>query len=49
MRVMDKTVTKKIIQENKGLNQNALVGKAMAKLRGKADGKKIVELINKNS
>jgi Glu-tRNA(Gln) amidotransferase subunit E-like FAD-binding protein len=37
-----------IIQENKGMSPNALIGKAMAKLRGKADGKKIVELINKN-
>ena len=36
---------KKILEENKGLNQNALIGKAMERLRGKADGKKIVELI----
>ncbi len=34
---------KKIIAENKGMPLNALIGKAMARLRGKADGKKIVE------
>ncbi len=37
----------KIIIENKGLSPNALIGKAMERLRGKADGKKIVWLLNK--
>ncbi|MEM3374491.1 MAG: Glu-tRNA(Gln) amidotransferase subunit GatE [Candidatus Woesearchaeota archaeon] len=34
-----------IITQNKGLNYNAMIGKVMAKLKGKADGKKIVEII----
>ncbi len=34
---------KKIVAENKGLAFNALIGKAMGTLRGKADGQKIVE------
>lgn len=38
---------KKIIDENKGLAPNALVGKAMGILRGKADGKKIIALLDK--
>ncbi|MBW2992478.1 Glu-tRNA(Gln) amidotransferase subunit GatE [Candidatus Woesearchaeota archaeon] len=38
---------KKIIEENKGVPVNALIGRVMAKLRGKADGKKIVELVRK--
>lgn len=37
----------KIIKENKGLPLNALIGKAMGKLRGKADGKRIVEMLKK--
>ncbi len=36
---------KQIISQNKELTFNALVGKAMEKLRGKADGKKIVEMV----
>lgn len=40
---------KKIIEENKGLNPNALIGKAMERLRGKADGKKIVDFLKKYS
>ncbi len=36
-----------IISENKGLSANALIGKAMEKLRGKAEGKKIVEILKK--
>ena len=38
---------KKIINENKGLQFNALIGKVMNILRGKADPKKIIELLNK--
>ena len=37
----------KIIEENKKLPFNALIGKAMAQLRGKAAGAKIVELLKK--
>jgi Glu-tRNA(Gln) amidotransferase subunit E-like FAD-binding protein len=38
---------KRIIAENKGIPQNAMIGRVMAKLRGKADGKKIVDIVNK--
>lgn len=38
---------KKIIEENKGAPPNAMIGRVMAKLRGKADGKKIVEMVRK--
>lgn len=38
---------KKIVKQSKGLPLNAIIGKAMAKFRGKADGKKIVEIIKK--
>ncbi|MBS3112885.1 Glu-tRNA(Gln) amidotransferase subunit GatE [Candidatus Woesearchaeota archaeon] len=38
---------KQIVSKNKGLPFNALIGKVMAKLKGKADGKKAVELLNK--
>ena len=38
---------KKILLENKGAPFNALIGKVMEKLRGKADGKKIVQFIKK--
>ena len=38
---------KNIVAQNKGLPFNALIGKAMAQLRGKADGKKIVEMLKK--
>ena len=38
---------KQLAAENKGMPLNALIGKAMAKLRGKADGKKIVEELKK--
>jgi len=38
---------KKIVSENKGLPFGPLTGKAMAVLRGKADGKKIVEMLKK--
>jgi glutamyl-tRNA(Gln) amidotransferase subunit E len=40
---------KKIAVENKGMPLNALIGKAMEKLRGKADGKKVVELLKGNT
>ncbi len=36
---------KDIVATNKGLPPNALIGKAMGSLRGKADGKKIVDLL----
>jgi glutamyl-tRNA(Gln) amidotransferase subunit E len=42
-----KKIIKEIIEKNKGAPFNALMGQAMAKLRGKADGKKIVELLKK--
>lgn len=37
----------KIIEQNKGAPPNALMGKAMAQLRGKASGQKIAELLKK--
>jgi glutamyl-tRNA(Gln) amidotransferase subunit E len=36
---------KKIKAANKNLAENALIGKVMSVLRGKADSKKIIELI----
>lgn len=36
---------KKIIQENPGVAYNALVGKAMGQLRGKAPGEKIIQFL----
>ncbi len=39
----------RIIEANKSLPFNALIGKAMAELRGKASGQKIVELLKKLS
>jgi len=42
-----KKVLKEIVEKNKGAPFNALMGQAMARLRGKADGKKIVELLKK--
>lgn len=38
---------KKIIEQNKGAQFSALVGRAMEKLRGKAAGQKIVEFLRK--
>ena len=38
---------KKIISENKGASMNALMGEAMKKLRGKVDGKKIMDALKK--
>jgi len=38
---------KKIVSESKGLPFNALIGKAMGKLKGKADAKDVVELLKK--
>ncbi len=38
---------REIIKQNKGMHVNALVGKAMEKLRGRAEGKKIVEILRK--
>lgn len=38
---------KKVISENKGAPFNALIGKAMTKLRGKAPGKKIAEKLKR--
>ena len=42
-----KKILKEIIEKNKGAPFNALIGQAMARLRGKADGKKIVDLLKK--
>jgi len=42
-----KSALKLIVEKNKGLPFNALIGKAMAELRGKAPGQKIVELLKK--
>jgi glutamyl-tRNA(Gln) amidotransferase subunit E len=39
----------RIIEKNKGVQFQALIGKAMAELRGKAPGQKIVELLKKLS
>ena len=38
---------KKIVSDNKDLQFNALIGKVMGVLRGKADSKKIIEMLNK--
>ncbi len=38
---------KAIIAESKGLPFNQLIGKAMAKLKGKADGKKVMEFLKR--
>ncbi|MEK6886689.1 MAG: Glu-tRNA(Gln) amidotransferase subunit GatE [Nanoarchaeota archaeon] len=38
---------KKIVSENKDLQFNALIGRVMGVLRGKADPKKIVDMLNK--
>lgn len=40
-----KQAIEKIIEKNKGVAVNALLGKAMAELRGKASGQKIAELV----
>ncbi len=40
---------KLIVNENKDIPFNALIGKVMSKLKGKADGKKIVEILKKLS
>jgi glutamyl-tRNA(Gln) amidotransferase subunit E len=42
-----KKILKEIVEKNKGAPFNALMGQAMTRLRGKADGKKIVELLKK--
>jgi len=42
-----KSVLKGIADKNKGLPLNALIGKAMSELRGKAQGQKIVEFLKK--
>ncbi|MBI2136318.1 Glu-tRNA(Gln) amidotransferase subunit GatE [Candidatus Woesearchaeota archaeon] len=38
---------KQIVSENKGQPFNVIIGKVMSQLRGKADGKKIVECVKK--
>ncbi|MFH1065692.1 MAG: Glu-tRNA(Gln) amidotransferase subunit GatE [Nanoarchaeota archaeon] len=40
-----KNELRKVVEENKGASLNALMGEAMKKFRGKADGKKIMELL----
>jgi len=42
-----KEILSEIIKQNKGKSFNALIGIAMSKLRGKADGKKIADFLNK--
>jgi len=42
-----KKILEEIVEKNKGAPFNALMGQAMARLRGKADGKKIIELLKK--
>ena len=42
-------IIKEIIQKNKNVPAKALIGIVMKELRGKADGKKIVEIVNKLS
>ncbi len=44
-----KSEIKKIIEANKDIPFNALIGKTMAKLKGKADGKKIVQILKELS
>lgn len=39
---------RQVIKENKGAPQGALMGKIMAKHRGKVDGKKVMEILKKN-
>jgi glutamyl-tRNA(Gln) amidotransferase subunit E len=46
--VLEKEI-KKIVDNNKGIAFNALIGIVMNQLRGKADGKKIIEMIKKLS
>lgn len=38
---------KLVVEENPGAPLNAMIGQAMAKLKGKADGKKIVEMLKR--
>ena len=38
---------KTLIDKNPGVNINALMGDAMKTLRGKADGKKVMEILKK--
>ncbi|MBU2561677.1 MAG: Glu-tRNA(Gln) amidotransferase subunit GatE [Nanoarchaeota archaeon] len=38
---------KDILKESKGIEFNALVGKVMGTLKGRAEGKKIIEMLNK--
>jgi glutamyl-tRNA(Gln) amidotransferase subunit E len=40
-------VIKEIVGKNKGAPFNALMGMAMGKLKGKADGKKVMEILKK--
>ncbi|RMF06573.1 Glu-tRNA(Gln) amidotransferase GatDE subunit E [Candidatus Woesearchaeota archaeon] len=41
-------IVQKVLEENRGAPIGALMGKAMAQLKGKADGKKVMQLIQKN-
>jgi Glu-tRNA(Gln) amidotransferase subunit E-like FAD-binding protein len=40
-------IVKQVLKENEGAPIGAIMGKAMAALKGKADGKKVAELVNK--
>lgn len=42
-----RAVLKKIVTENKGARFNTVIGKAMARLRGKAEGQKISDFLKK--
>lgn len=42
-----KKILEEIVKENKGQQFNVLIGKAMAKLRGKASGEKVAALLKK--
>lgn len=42
-------IIKKVISDNKGAPFNALIGIAMGRLRGKADGKKVAEILRKEA
>jgi len=44
-----KKVIEKIMKKNKGAPMNALMGQAMAQLKGKASGQKVMEIIKKLS
>lgn len=40
-------ILKEVVASNKGVPFNAVIGQAMAKLKGKADGRKVMEMLKK--